>query len=66
LTDINQATGDNVWAADSVKDIIEECLTEVARTPVENGTNLPDVNSTDLCESDCGNDGHCEQGTKAS
>ncbi|XP_033756322.1 von Willebrand factor D and EGF domain-containing protein-like [Pecten maximus] len=57
-----ETTGDDVWALDSIKDIMEECLGEVEKTPV-NGSNssVPVIDTSNLCSEQCQN-GNCTQG----
>lgn len=60
-------TGDPGWAQDHISDIIDNCLSEVNKQqPAENDTTAPTYNATEitsnLCQLDCGNYGHCAEG----
>ncbi|XP_060084593.1 uncharacterized protein LOC132563855 [Ylistrum balloti] len=57
-----ETTGDDVWALDSIKDIMEECLGEVDKTPVNgSNSNVPLIDTSNLCSEMCQN-GNCSQG----
>lgn len=58
-----ETTGDDVWALDSIKDILEECLGEVEKTPVNvtSNSSVPVIDTSSLCSEKCLN-GNCSQG----